>query len=58
MRILAYVATGMSVVMPLVHRIDIFGLDLMNNRRRFRMARNDRSHQMLILMTKQTKHIT
>jgi hypothetical protein len=32
MRTLAFVATGMSVVAPLIHGLDIFGLDLMNKK--------------------------
>jgi len=32
MRTLAFVATGMSVVAPLIHGISIFGLDLMNKK--------------------------
>lgn len=32
MRTAAFVATGMSVVAPLVHGLDVFGLDLMNKK--------------------------
>ncbi|KAF3389975.1 hypothetical protein DPV78_011728, partial [Talaromyces pinophilus] len=32
MRTLAFVVTGMSVVAPLIHGLDIFGLDLMNKK--------------------------
>jgi predicted membrane channel-forming protein YqfA (hemolysin III family) len=32
MRTLAFVATGMSVVLPLIHGLNIFGLDLMNKK--------------------------
>lgn len=32
MRTLAFVATGMSVVAPLVHGLSVFGLDLMNKK--------------------------
>ncbi|KAM3460582.1 hypothetical protein NHJ6243_005753 [Beauveria neobassiana] len=32
MRTLAFVATGMSVVAPLIHGLDMFGLDLMNKK--------------------------
>lgn len=32
MRTSAFVATGMSVVAPLVHGISVFGLDLMNKK--------------------------
>jgi predicted membrane channel-forming protein YqfA (hemolysin III family) len=32
MRTLAFVATGMSVVAPLIHGLDIFGLDIMNKK--------------------------
>jgi predicted membrane channel-forming protein YqfA (hemolysin III family) len=32
MRTLAFVATGMSVVVPLLHGLNIFGLDLMKNK--------------------------
>jgi hypothetical protein len=32
MRTLAFVATGMTVVLPLIHGLSIFGLDLMKNK--------------------------
>jgi predicted membrane channel-forming protein YqfA (hemolysin III family) len=32
MRTLAFVATGTSVVLPLIHGLNIFGLDLMNKK--------------------------
>ncbi|CAH0054149.1 unnamed protein product [Clonostachys solani] len=31
-RTLAFIATGISIVAPLIHRLDIFGLDLMNKK--------------------------
>lgn len=32
MRTMAFVATGMSVVAPLIHGLSVFGLDLMNKK--------------------------
>lgn len=32
MRTLAFVATGLSVVAPLIHGLDLFGLDVMNKK--------------------------